>query len=98
MDIAGRILFLLDAFGITLNHLADRSGVTQSTLQNIVTGKSATAQVDTIEKICDSLDITLEDFFREKDEFPAPAMQEIKLYKDFLRWKYNITPEKRSSR
>lgn len=98
MDIAGRILYLLDAFDITLNHLADRSGVTQSTLQNIVTGKSATAQVDTIERICESLDITLEDFFREKDDFPAPAMQEIKLYKDFLRWKYNVNPDKNPTR
>ncbi|MBP2643443.1 MAG: transcriptional regulator, family [Firmicutes bacterium] len=90
MDISKRILQLCDAFDITVNNLADRSGVTQSTLHNIITGKSATAQVDTIEKICEGLDISIEDFFRENDDLPATALQELKMFKDFLRWKYGL--------
>jgi len=90
MDLSKRILQLCDAFGISLNNLADRSGLTQSTLQNIVAGKSTTAQVNTIEKLCEGLGITLEDFFREDDDLPAPALQELKIFKDFLRWKYSL--------
>lgn len=90
MDVAKRILELCDAFGISLNNLADRSGLTQSTLYNIVAGKSSTAQVDTIEKICEGLDITLLDFFREDNDLPVEALQELKHFKEYLRWKYKV--------
>lgn len=88
MDISKRILYLCDAFGITVNHLADISGIAQSTLQGIVSGSTSSAQVSTIEKICEGLEITLEDFFREKDDLPIEACQELRLFKKYLMWKY----------
>ena len=88
VDITKRIFYLCDALEISINRLADISGVPQSTLQNIVS-KDSTATVRTIEKICDGLEIGIEDFFRENDDLPAPALQELKVFKDYLRWKYN---------
>jgi len=87
VDITKRIFYLCDALEISINRLADISGVPQSTLQNIVS-KDSTATVRTIEKICDGLEIGIEDFFRENDDLPAPALQELKVFKDYLRWKY----------
>ena len=48
---------------ITVNKLAIMSGVTQSTLNNIVSGRNNTATVATIKKICDGLNISIIDFF-----------------------------------
>ena len=39
------------------------SGVIQSTVNNIVSGCNRSATVSTIKKLCDSLGITIEDFF-----------------------------------
>ena len=58
-----RILELCAQQGITVNRLATRSGVTQSTVNNIVSGRNHCATVATIKKLCDGLDITLRDFF-----------------------------------
>ena len=58
-----RILELCAQQGITVNRLATRSGVTQSTVNNIVSGRNHSANVATIKKLCDGLDITLRDFF-----------------------------------
>ena len=58
-----RILELCAQQGITVNRLATRSGVTQSTVNNIVSGRNHSTTVATIKKLCDGLDITLRDFF-----------------------------------
>ena len=50
---------------ITLNKLATISGVTQSTINNIVTGRNNSATVSTIQKICNGLDISILDFFND---------------------------------
>lgn len=94
MDVKKRILQLCDALGISVNNLADRSGVAQSTIRNITLGTSTTATVRTIENICEGLEIDLEDFFRESDNFPAPALQELQLFKTYLRWKYGMIDKK----
>lgn len=94
MDLSKRILYFCDAFGMSVNNLADRSGITQSTLHNIVSKANNAAQFNTIEKICEGLEISVEDFFRENDDFPALALQELKLFKDYLRWKYGLTDER----
>lgn len=49
--------------GITLNRLATLSGLTQSTVNNITSGRNHSTTVSTIKKICDGLDITLREFF-----------------------------------
>ena len=48
---------------ITVNALANLSGVTQSTLNNIVSGRNNSTTISTIKKICDGLEIRIEDFF-----------------------------------
>ncbi len=58
-----RILELCHEQNITLNKLSTICGITQSTLNNIVSGRNATTTVSTIQKICDGLEITILDFF-----------------------------------
>ena len=58
-----RILDLCQEHHITLNKLSTICGITQSTLNNIVSGRNATTTVSTIKKICDGLEITILDFF-----------------------------------
>ena len=58
-----RILELCAQRNITVNRLATLSGVTQSTLNNIVSGRNNSATVSTIKKLCDGLDISLREFF-----------------------------------
>lgn len=58
-----RILELCRANGITVNKLAIISGMTQSTLNNIISGRNKSVTVSTIKKICDGLNITIQEFF-----------------------------------
>lgn len=58
-----RIIELCNMNNITINKLATISGVTQSTLNNIVSGRNNSATVSTIKKLCDGLEITIKDFF-----------------------------------
>ncbi len=48
---------------ITVNGLSYVCGITQSTLSNIVTGRNQGTTISTIKKICDGLEITIQDFF-----------------------------------
>ncbi|MBQ9743553.1 MAG: helix-turn-helix transcriptional regulator [Clostridia bacterium] len=48
---------------ITVNRLAFMSGVTQSTLNNIVGGRNKSVTVSTLKKLCDGLEISIRDFF-----------------------------------
>ena len=61
--VRARILELCHTHGITLNKLSTICGITQSTLNNIVSGRNSTTTVSTIQKICDGLEITILDFF-----------------------------------
>ncbi|MBE7063464.1 MAG: helix-turn-helix transcriptional regulator [Ruminococcaceae bacterium] len=58
-----RILELCNENSITVNKLATVSGITQSTLSNIVGGRNNSATISTIKKICDGLNISIRDFF-----------------------------------
>jgi transcriptional regulator with XRE-family HTH domain len=58
-----RIRQLCEERNITLNKLAILSGITQSTLNNIVGGRNHSVTVSTLQKICDGLEITIRDFF-----------------------------------
>lgn len=61
-----RIEQLCKENNITINKLGTISGITQSTLNNIINGSSDNPTVSTIKKICDGLDITIIDFFDNK--------------------------------
>ncbi len=50
---------------ITVNETAVRSGVPPSTLKNILYGKSQNIGIATLKKICDGLEITIQDFFAD---------------------------------
>ena len=63
-----RILDLCQEYNITVNRLANLSGITQSTLNNIVSRRNKSATLSTIKKLCDGLDITIQDYF-ENDLF-----------------------------
>lgn len=58
-----RILELCRQHDITLNKLSTVCGITQSTLNNIVSGRNNSTTVSTVKKICDGLEITILDFF-----------------------------------
>ena len=58
-----RLLELCQERNITLNKLSTICGITQSTLNNIVSGRNTTTTVSTIQKICDGLEITIIQFF-----------------------------------
>lgn len=59
-----RILELCRENDISINKLCTMSGVTQSTVNNIISGRNNSATVSTIKKLCDGLGITIEEFFR----------------------------------
>ena len=71
-----RIIQLCHEMGITINKLATISGVTQSTLNNITSGRNNSTTVSTVKKICDGLDITFISFF--ESELFENLDQEIK--------------------
>ena len=58
-----RILQLCDEKEITVNRLCTISGVTQSTVNNIVSGRNNSTTISTIKKLCDGLNIEITDFF-----------------------------------
>lgn len=58
-----RILELCRARNITVNKLSNMSGVTQSTLSNIMVKRNHSTTVATVKKICDGLNISILDFF-----------------------------------
>ena len=58
-----RILELCRERGNTVNKLETMSGITQSTLNKINGGRNRSTTVSTVKKVCDGLDITIQDFF-----------------------------------
>ena len=66
-----RILELCAEREITINKLSTLSGVTQSTLNNIISGRNRSTTVSTIQKLCDGLNITIIDFFQ------SPLFQDL---------------------
>ena len=58
-----RIFELCDERNLPINALSNLAGVTQSTVNNIVSGTTYNTGVATIQKLCVGLNITLRDFF-----------------------------------
>lgn len=71
-----RIIELCRKNKITFNKLAVISGITQSTLNNIISGRNNSATIATIKKICDGLEISLLEFF--DDDLFKNLEQEIR--------------------
>ncbi len=60
-----RILQLCAERDPTINKLSTISGVTQSTVNNVVGGRNNSTTVSTLQKLCDGLGITIIDFFND---------------------------------
>ena len=58
-----RIIELCKDNNITINKLSTLCGITQSTLNNLVSGRNNSTTVSTIKKICDGLELNIIDFF-----------------------------------
>ncbi len=71
-----RIIELCQQQDISINKLSNISGVTQSTVNNIVSGRNHSATISTIKKLCDGFGITIQDFF--ESELFYDLEQEIK--------------------
>lgn len=61
--ILNRINNLCKERNITLNKLSTLSGITQSTLENLVLGNTKYPRIITISYICQGLQLDLKDFF-----------------------------------
>ncbi|MBR6068989.1 MAG: helix-turn-helix transcriptional regulator [Ruminococcus sp.] len=65
--VAARILDLCKQKNITVNKLSTLSGVTQSTVNDIVNRKAKNIGIVTIKKLCDGFEMTISDFFNTDD-------------------------------
>lgn len=65
--VKNRVLELCREQGLSLNRLGTISGVSQSTINNIVSGRNRSTTVTTVKKLCDGLGITLGEFFSTKE-------------------------------
>lgn len=61
-----RIEELCNEKHLTINALSNISGVTQSTVNDIVCGTTYNAGIATIKKLCDGLEISVRDFFNSE--------------------------------
>ncbi len=61
--VAERIVGLCIERNITVNKLSTMSGVTQSTVNDIVNHRAKNIGIITIKKLCDGLDMTITEFF-----------------------------------
>ena len=64
MNTVQRVYVLINARNLSLCKLTEISGVAYSTIKTAET-RNCQLSVDTIERICDALGITLRDFFTE---------------------------------
>ena len=62
-----RLLDLITARGITVNKLATLSGITQSTVENAVAGKTKNPKLKTLHRLACGLDMTVSELL----DFPA---------------------------
>ena len=65
--VAERFRALCAERNIRPNELANRSGVTPSTVYSLLDDRRRDASIITIKKLCDGLDITLGEFFSTKE-------------------------------
>ncbi|MFA1820049.1 helix-turn-helix domain-containing protein [Virgibacillus oceani] len=94
MDIGKRIRNLRIAKGFSVSELARKAFISQSYLSDIETGRTAPS-LDKLNVICETLGISLSEFFGVVPELPAEVIKlvenvqkltekEVKLLSDFL--------------
>ena len=62
-----RIQKLAKDRGLSLYQLSLTSGMTQSTVNNLMNRETSSPTIATIKRLCDGLDITLQEFFNTED-------------------------------
>ena len=80
MDVNKRIAELMEARGWSEYRLAKESGLSNSTIANIFR-RNTIPSIPTLELICDSLGITLSQFFANNDLIELDAAQQATFYK-----------------
>lgn len=89
MDIGKRIAYFRTAKGYSVNKLANLSGISQSYLREVELGnKNPTIEI--LSFICDTLEITLKEFF---DEESKGELKEDPLLAKI----YQLTPEQKNA-
>ena len=58
-----RLYQLCDERNLTVNKISNISGVTQSTVSDIVNGTTSNTGIATIKKLCDGFEISVREFF-----------------------------------
>lgn len=68
--IKNRLQTLIDERGITVNRLATLSGITQSTVENVIHGKTKNPKLKTLHRLAVGLDMTVSELldFPEMDD------------------------------
>ena len=61
--VAARFVALMKERGIKTNELANRSGVTPSSVYSMLDPRRKEVSVNLVKKLCDGLDMTLGEFF-----------------------------------
>ena len=77
-----RIEQLCEKKGISRYKLAQRSGIAQSSISTLLNRKSVPT-IQTLEKICEGLGITLAQFFAGDEEFPDLTADQKQLLSDW---------------
>lgn len=81
IDIKKRILSLMNQRKMTKYELAKRAKISNSTITSIFNSNKIALRIDTLETICDALEITISDFFIENEEQLVTKMNVIKYEK-----------------
>lgn len=88
MNIGERIAYFRTAKGLTVNRLATLSGISQSYLRDIEIGKNHNPTIELLECLCETLGISLKDFF---DTDSGATVSEDPLIREI----YQLTPPQR---
>ena len=91
MNVIERIEELRNARGWSVNRLADKAGIPQSTLSSALSRDSLT--VETLERICEGLGISISAFFMTDEQKEAVSAQEKILLDEFRK----LSPEKKKA-
>ena len=71
-----RVLELCRERNLSINRLSIIIGITQSTVNNFISGRNHSITLSTLKKLCDGMEITVPEFFAS--ELFADLEQEVK--------------------